>query len=63
MFDGGFMDRIKHGVGVEGEGTGNYGPRCTPKYPHSAHIVVNWVAKVLLYFTYAIQCPFAGVFY
>ena len=26
MFENGFMDRIKHGVGVEGEGTWKYGP-------------------------------------
>ena len=63
MFDGGFMGRLKHGVGVEGEGTWKYGPRCTLKCPHGARIVEKWVVKVILYLTNAIQCIFAGVFY
>ena len=52
MFGNGFMDRLKHGVGVEGERTWKHGPRCTSKCPHSEHIVAKWVAKFILYFTW-----------
>ena len=62
MFDNGFMDRLKHGVGVEGAGTCRYGPRGTPNFPHYVSVTEKWVIKVILYFTYVGQCPFARVF-
>ena len=55
------FSRCEDGVGMEGMGTWEYGPRSTPKCAHRTYFMNEWVIKILLHITDAGQCPFIGV--
>ena len=55
------FSRCEYGVGMEGTGAREYGPRSTPKCAHHTCFMNEWVIKVLLHITHAGQCPSVGV--
>ena len=53
--------RCEDGVGMEGIGAWEYGPRRNPKCAHHTCFTNEWVIKILLHITHAGQCLFIGV--
>ena len=62
MFNYWLVTILKHGVGVEGEGAWRHGRGCSSNFPHSKCFAAKWVAQILLYLTYEIQCLLTRVF-